>query len=104
MLVRNTRISPLLPALLAIAFALGAPTSAVRAQAPPPIHKNWVQRHPTATAIGAAALTHHALKVSAARKKRLHEKLNWAERHPTISAIVVGGVTHHEIKAHTPHN
>jgi hypothetical protein len=66
--------------------------------------KNWVQRHPTMTAIGAAVVTHHALKV-AARNAKLHgKKLNWAERHPTLSAIGVGVATHHIIKKTTPHD
>jgi hypothetical protein len=36
-------------------------------------HLNWVQRHPTLTAIGAGVVTHHALKV-AARNAKLHGK------------------------------
>lgn len=65
-------------------------------------HLNFVQRHPTLTAIGAGVVTHHALKVMAARDKARGKKLNFAERHPTLSAIGVGVVTHHEIKKHTP--
>jgi hypothetical protein len=64
--------------------------------------KNWVQRHPTMTGIGAGVATHHALKVSAARKKARGQKLNWAERHPTLTGIGVGTTTRHVIKKHTP--
>jgi hypothetical protein len=64
--------------------------------------KNWMQRHPTLTGIGAAVATHHALKVSAARKKARGQKLNWAERHPTMTGIGAGTATHHVIKSHTP--
>ncbi len=102
MLTRSKRLSVLIPVLVAFTMMFAAPMTSVRAQEPTAVHKNWIQKHPTATAIGAAALTHHMLKVSAARKKRMHEKLNWAERHPTLSAIGVGVVTHHEIKKHTP--
>ena len=64
--------------------------------------QNWIQRHPTLTAIGAGVATHHALKV-AARNRKLHgQRLNWAQRHPTLSAIGVGAATHHVIKSHTP--
>jgi hypothetical protein len=64
--------------------------------------KNWIQRHPTLTAIGAGIATHHMLKVAAARDKAHGKKLNFAERHPTLSAIGVGVVTHHVIKKTTP--
>lgn len=64
--------------------------------------KNWVQRHPTMTAIGAGVATHHYLKVKAQRDKMAGKKLNWAERHPTLSAIGVGVATHHIIKKTTP--
>jgi len=66
--------------------------------------KNWIQRHPTMTAIGAAIVTHHALKVAAKNAKAHGKRLNWAERHPTLSAIGVGVATHHIIKKTTPHN
>lgn len=103
MLTRLPRITVLLTALMAFTVVFAAAPVVVHAQQQAPIHKkNWVQRHPTATAIGAAALTHHALKVSAANKKRNHQKLNFAERHPTLSAIGVGVATHHIIKKHTP--
>ena len=64
--------------------------------------KNWVQRHPTLTGVGAGVATRHALKVSAARKKARGQKLNWAERHPTLTGIGAGTATRHVIKAHTP--
>jgi hypothetical protein len=70
------------------------------AQAPAP-HKNFIQRHPTATGVAAGIATHHELKVMAARDKREGKHLNWAERHPTLSGIGVGVVTHHEIVKHT---
>jgi hypothetical protein len=63
---------------------------------------NWAQRHPTLTGVGAGVATHHALKVSAARKKARGQRLNWAERHPTLSGMGVGTATHHVIKKHTP--
>jgi hypothetical protein len=54
------------------------------------------------TGIGAGVATHHALKVSAARKKARGQKLNWAERHPTLTGIGAGTATRHIIKKHTP--
>ncbi len=63
--------------------------------------KNWLQRHPTLTGLGAAAATHHALKVSARNRKLHGQKLNFAQRHPTLSALGAGELTHHEIKKHT---
>gem|GEM_PF-807304 len=65
--------------------------------------KNWVQRHPTLTGIGAGIATHHMLKVSAAHAKARGQKLNWAQRHPTLSAFGAGIGTHHIIKHTTPH-
>ena len=65
--------------------------------------KNWVQRHPTLTGIGAGIVTHHMLKVSAARAKERGQKLNWAQRHPTLTALGAGVATHHIIKRTTPH-
>jgi hypothetical protein len=81
--------------------ALLAP-SAARAATNTVHKKNWAQRHPTMTGVGAAWATHHALKVSAARKKRRGQKLNWAERHPTMTGVGVGATTRHVIKTHTP--
>lgn len=92
MMTRNWKSTlALLPAILALAMPAlaGHP-------------KNWIQRHPTLTGIGAGVATHHALKVAARNAKLHHKHLNWAERHPTLSAIGVGAVTHHEIKKHTP--
>jgi hypothetical protein len=63
--------------------------------------KNWIQRHPTATGFGVGLATHHALKVSAARKKARGQKLSWAERHPTLTSVGVGVTTRHIIKKHT---
>src|SRR5580700_4172509 len=63
--------------------------------------KNWIQRHPTLTAIGVGIATRHALKVAARRDKMRGKRLNWAERHPTLTAVGAGVVTHHIIKKHT---
>ena len=90
---RKTALA-LLPATLALMLpAFGQVTH----------HKNWVQRHPTLTGIGAGVATHHALKVAAARDKARGKRLNWAERHPTLTGIGVGAATRHVIKKHTPH-
>ena len=89
-------------ATLTFGLGLVAPSITMAAPAPTAHHKNWVQRHPTLTAIGAGMATHHALKVAAKNAKRHHKKLNWAQRHPTLSAIGVGAATHHIIKKHTP--
>ena len=86
-----------LKALLALLPAI--PALALPALAGHP--KNWLQRHPTLTGLGAAAATHHALKVSAAHRKANGQHLNFAQRHPTLSAIGAGELTHHEIKKHT---
>jgi hypothetical protein len=88
---------------LALLFTTTFAVPSVSHAATPTQHKkNWVQRHPTLTGIGAAVATHHALKVSAARKKARGQKLNWAERHPTMTGVGVGTATHHIIKSHTP--
>jgi hypothetical protein len=91
---------------LAVALSLLSTTALVApsvARAVPPAHKkNWVQRHPTMTGIGAGVATHHILKVSAAHKKANGQKLNFAERHPTLTGIGVGMTTRHIIKKHTP--
>lgn len=88
---------------LALLFTTAFAVPSMASTAPTTHHKkNWVQRHPTMTAIGAGIATRHALKVSAARKKARGQKLNWAERHPTMSGVGVGTVTRHEIKKHTP--
>jgi hypothetical protein len=87
-------------ALLILPLSAVGQTS-LMAQNPAP-HKNFIQRHPTATGFAAGMVTHHELKVAAARDKRRHHKLNWAERHPTLSAIGVGAVTRHEVIKHTP--
>jgi hypothetical protein len=86
-------------ALIPAALTLAGP---VMAQAPAP-HPNVIQRHPTATGVAVGVGVHHALKVSAAYKKRHHEKLNFAERHPTITGFAAGVATRHEIKKHTAH-
>jgi hypothetical protein len=98
------RSAAVLLAGLFLFVAAFAPAVSNRAGAATATHhkKNWVQRHPTLTAIGAGVVTHHALKVAAKNAKAHGKKLNWAERHPTLSAVGVGVVTHHEIKKHTP--
>ena len=94
---KRTRISLLAAlALFVASFAL-APAALAQNGAPPP-KKNVFQRHPTMTGIGAGVATHHALKVSAKRKKMQGKKLNWAERHPTLSAIGAGAATRHVAK------
>jgi hypothetical protein len=86
----------------ALALALLFPAALARPAVAAPIHKkNFVQRHPTLTGIGAGMATHRALKVSAARKKARGQKLNWAERHPTLTGIGAGTATRHVIKTHT---
>jgi hypothetical protein len=103
---RPNRLAILVATVLFAIPAIFAPavTRSVYAQPPAPHHKNWVQRHPTITAIGAGIVTHHMLKVAAARDKARGKRLNWAERHPTLSAIGVGVATHHIIKKTTPHD
>ncbi len=93
----------IMPMLFVFSLIAAGPITDAKAQAaaPVPVHKNWVQRHPTATGIGAAIATHHALKVAAAKRKKRGQKLNWAERHPTLSAIGVGAATTHVIKKST---
>ena len=92
--------------LAVLVFMAGALTISRPAVAQAPAqtkhHMNWVQKHPTMTAVGAAVVTHHMLKKSAAYKKAHGQRLNFAERHPTLSAVGVGVVTHHIIKKHTP--
>ncbi len=93
-------------ALGACAFAftgIGLAAQTASAQTAPPHHLNMIQRHPTMTALAAAAATHHALKVKAMHDKMMGRHLNFAERHPTMSAMGAAALTHHEIKAHTPH-
>ena len=87
----------------AVTLALLFPAALTRPVAAAPVHKkNFVQRHPTLTGIGAGMATHRALKISAARKKARGQKLNWAERHPTLTGIGAGTATRHVIKGHTP--
>lgn len=109
-ITRNRRVlarrsvAALLAALMFIGVAFTPVLSSRAGAAPTPTHhkKNWVQRHPTLTAIGAGVATHHMLKVAAKNAKKHGKKLNWAERHPTLSAVGVGVVVHHEVKKHTP--
>jgi hypothetical protein len=84
-------------ALMSAAMMMAGPALA---QTP---HPNVIQRHPTATGVAVGVGVHHALKVSAAYKKKHHEKLNFAERHPTITGFAAGVATRHEIKTHTAH-
>ena len=103
MILRRTIAGFLAVTILASALMFTSPIAA-RAQGTmtAPAHKhNIFQRHPTMTGIAAGIATHHALKVSAARKKARGQKLNFAERHPTLSGIGVGAVTRHMIKKHT---
>lgn len=95
------------PATTAVASTPGTSTHIMgllhRHPAPPSAHKkNFIQRHPTMTAVAAGWATHKALKAQAKRDKMAGKKLNWAERHPTMSGIGVGAVTHHVIVKHTP--
>ncbi|MGO8670011.1 MAG: hypothetical protein ACLQVD_01375 [Capsulimonadaceae bacterium] len=102
-----SRSRMLTSAMLALCMLVASPSVLpVRGQPPAQSqslhHKNWFQRHPTMTGIGAAIATHHALKVMARNAKLHGKKLNWAERHPTLTAIGAGLVVRHEIKKHTP--
>jgi hypothetical protein len=106
MFLSNKRNRAMIVLTLALGmFSVATSSLPVHAQQPTAAvthKKNWVQRHPTATAIGAAIVTHHALKVAAKNAKAHGKKLNWAERHPTLTAIGAGVATHHIIKKTTP--
>jgi hypothetical protein len=88
----NAQAAP--PVVSGPAYPAAAPT-------PPAKRHNLIQRHPTGTGVVAGMATHHALKVSAARKKRNHQRLSWAERHPTLTGIGAGLATRHVIKKNT---
>ncbi|MCW3060636.1 MAG: hypothetical protein JWQ02_2457 [Capsulimonas sp.] len=83
-------------------LSVGMTTASVLPSLADAAHPNVIQRHPTATGVAAGAGVHHALKVSAANKKRHHQKLSFAERHPTMSGIAAAVGTHHVIK-HSTH-
>jgi hypothetical protein len=102
-------LSPMKRSLSAVAVALSLfcttalVTPSIARAATSTVHKkNWIQRHPTMTGIGAGMATHRALKISAARKKARGQKLNFAERHPTLTGMSAGVATRHIIKKHTP--
>ena len=109
MLVRSMTRSRFAAAVVAFVFALTmvagfAPAHAQeQTSAPAKKHLNFIQRHPTLTALAAAGVTHHMLKKAAERDKAEGKHLTWAERHPTLTAVGAGLVVHHEIKKHTPH-
>ena len=65
-------------------------------------HRNFVHRHPMLTSTAAGVGTYAALKMDAARKKRLHQHLNFADRHPMMMGVGAGVVTHHIIKKTEP--
>ena len=93
-------------ALALSVLCLAAVTPAALAQngsygRPQTHHRNIIQRHPTMTGVATGMATHHALKVSARRKKARGAKLNWAERHPTLTSVGVGAATRHAVKNHT---
>lgn len=98
----HSRIRSLIAVAAAVALLGSAtPIPTAQAQQQATHKKSWVQRHPTATGIGAAVVTHRMLKRSAARKKAAGQKLNFAERHPTLTAVGVGVATRNIIKKHT---
>lgn len=75
-----------------------------RAEGSNTVHrKNFAQRHPALTSTAAGVGTYAALKMDAARKKRLHERLNFADRHPMMMGVGAGVVTHHVIKKSIQH-
>jgi hypothetical protein len=93
----KVRMAVLLPAAAMLAILPFAQIGAM-AQAPVVHHKNFVHRHPMLTSTAAGVGTYAALKMDAARKKRLHQKLNFADRHPMMMGLGAGVVTHHIIK------
>jgi hypothetical protein len=94
----KVRMAVLLPAVAMLAV-LPFSQVGVRAQTQTAVHhKNFVHRHPMLTSTAAGVGTYAALKMDAARKKRLHQKLNFADRHPMMMGMGAGIVTHHVIK------
>ncbi|BDI34346.1 hypothetical protein CCAX7_63970 [Capsulimonas corticalis] len=83
-------------------FSIGLTMASVVPSLADAAHPNIVQRHPTATGFVAGVGVHHALKVSAANKKRRHQKLSFAEKHPTMTGLAAGLATRAAIK-HTTH-
>ena len=83
-------------------LSVGMTTASIVPSLADAAHPNIIQRHPTATGVAAGIGVHHALKVSAANKKRHHQKLSFAEKHPTMSGLAAGVATRAAIK-HTTH-
>ena len=63
--------------------------------------KNFAQRHPTMTSIGAGYAAYKVAKVTGKNRALHGRKKNFAQRHPFLTGIAAAGVTHHYLKKST---
>ncbi len=89
-----------LTALLALILLVGlVPMSVAQA----PHKKNFAQRHPTMTSIGAGYAAYKAAKITGKNRARVGRKKNFAQRHPILTGMAAGMATHHMIKKSIKH-
>lgn len=68
------------------------------------VHKNFAQRHPTMTSIGAGYAAYKVAKVTGKNRAMHGGKKNFAQRHPFLTGVAAAGVTHHYIKKSMKHH
>ncbi|HLV80468.1 MAG TPA: hypothetical protein VKT32_09305, partial [Chthonomonadaceae bacterium] len=67
------------------------------------VHKNFAQRHPTMTSIGAGYAAYKVAKVTGHNRELHGRKKNFAQRHPFLTGMGAAAVTHHYIKKSMKH-
>lgn len=66
-----------------------------------PHKKNFAQRHPTLTSVGAGYAAYKIAKTTGKNRQMHGGKKNFAQRHPIMTGVAAGMVTHHVIKKST---
>jgi len=63
-------------------------------------HRNFAQKHPTLTGIGAGVGAYALAKKTGKNRVRAGRRPNFAQRHPVLSGVAAAAVAHHYAKKH----
>ena len=78
--------------------AVAGPLVSVQAQTHP--HRNFAQRHPTATGAAAGLGAYALAKKTGNNRARAGRHRNFAQRHPVVTGVAAGMIAHHYAKKH----
>ena len=84
----------------AMAVLVTSGMSVLPAQAQTTHHRNFAQRHPTATGAAAGIGAYALAKRTGRNRMAAGRHRNFAQRHPVLTGVAAGMVAHHYAKKH----